>query len=60
MVLLPGNRPDGAEVVAERVRADVAALGLRHPTNAGGVVTVTIGVNEASGFTRNPRRSSTR
>jgi diguanylate cyclase (GGDEF)-like protein len=45
--LLPRTRLDGALVVAERVQAEVEALGLEHPTNPGGVVTVTIGVNEA-------------
>jgi hypothetical protein len=34
-------------VVADRVRAEVEALGLEHPTNPGGVVTVAIGLNDA-------------
>ena len=45
--LLPGTHLEGARAVAERVRLDVEALGLEHPTNPGGNVTVTIGVLEA-------------
>jgi diguanylate cyclase (GGDEF)-like protein len=45
--LLPRTRLDGAWVVAERVRTEVEALGLEHPTNPGDVVTVTVGVVEA-------------
>jgi diguanylate cyclase (GGDEF)-like protein len=45
--LLPSTRADGAKVVAERVRSEVEALRQDHPTNPGGMVTVTIGVLEA-------------
>lgn len=45
--LLPGTRVDGAEVVAERTRGAVEALGIEHPNNPSGVVTVTVGVLEA-------------
>ncbi|HET9058469.1 MAG TPA: diguanylate cyclase [Acidimicrobiales bacterium] len=45
--LLPQTGLDGAAMVAERVRHDVEALGLEHPTNPGNVVTVTIGAIQA-------------
>ena len=45
--LLPGARLYGAAAVAERTREAVEALRMPHPTNPGGLVTVTIGALEA-------------
>ena len=42
-VILPDANPESARAVAERIRAAIEALGLKHP--AGGVVTVSIGVD---------------
>ena len=44
-LLLPDTPPEGARALAEKARAEVAALGLVHPGSAGGgVVTVSAGV----------------
>ncbi|MDE3206861.1 MAG: GGDEF domain-containing protein [Acidobacteriota bacterium] len=48
-VLLPATRLAAAAVVAERLRAAVQAMGVEHAGNPPGVVTVTVGVAEATG-----------
>ena len=44
VVVLPGTDEAGAIEVAERVRQSVAAVGLKHRGNAGGIVTISAGV----------------
>ena len=46
-VLLPGADARNAVAAAERIRARVQALGLEHPVNPVGCLTVTVGVVEA-------------
>ncbi len=43
-LLLPGSDADAAVVVAERVRLAVEQLGLDHPKNDCGVVTISLGI----------------
>lgn len=43
-VILPGTNHEGALKVAERIRENVEALGIRHEFNPAGVVTVSLGV----------------
>lgn len=43
-LLLPDTDADAAAVVAERVRLAVEQLGLAHPMNSGGVVTISLGI----------------
>jgi diguanylate cyclase (GGDEF)-like protein len=43
-VILPGNSTDGALIVAERLRAGVAQLGIAHAKSQYGCITVSIGV----------------
>jgi diguanylate cyclase (GGDEF)-like protein len=53
LVLLPEQGEEGAVVVAERCRARVAALRIRHPRNdAAEIVTLSAGVAELRGSTR--------
>ena len=47
-VLLPATRLAAAAAVAERIRAAVQAMGVEHSGNPDGVVTVTVGVVEAT------------
>jgi diguanylate cyclase (GGDEF)-like protein len=47
MVLLPGADLRDAVVAAERIRSKVASLGIEHPNNPSGLLTVTVGVIEA-------------
>jgi diguanylate cyclase (GGDEF)-like protein/PAS domain S-box-containing protein len=44
VIVLPGTDERGTIEVAERIRATVAAAGLEHRGNAGGVVTISAGV----------------
>jgi diguanylate cyclase (GGDEF)-like protein/PAS domain S-box-containing protein len=44
VVVLPGTDEPGATEVAEQIRAAVAATGLEHRGNAGGVVTISAGI----------------
>jgi diguanylate cyclase (GGDEF)-like protein len=44
VVVLPGTDEPGAIEVAERIRAEVAAAGLEHRGNTGGIVTVSAGI----------------
>ena len=46
-VLLPGADASHAVAAAERIRAQVQALGLEHPGSAAGTLTVTVGAVEA-------------
>ena len=44
VALLPGVEPEGAKVVAERLRSAVAALAIPHADSIGGVLTLSVGV----------------
>jgi diguanylate cyclase (GGDEF)-like protein len=44
VLLLPGTPPEGTAVVAERVRAAVAAMKMSHARAAHGIVTVSVGI----------------
>jgi diguanylate cyclase (GGDEF)-like protein len=44
IAILPETSLKGAEIVAERMRGAIEALGIPHPTNPGGLVTASFGV----------------
>jgi len=44
VVILPATPLAGAQIVAEEIRSGIEALGIPHPDNVAGVVTVSLGV----------------